>query len=97
METPCTSQRRLDDDPFALTRPPWECARAPQDFLQRSHTPAQQGLLQEPCTPPIPLEGVGEARGRLSTPDERARQCSRARLPRTTNRSGGVTLPSDQC
>ena len=54
---------------------------------------APPGRRQEPCTPPMPLAVLGEARGRFSTPDERARRCSRALCPRTTHRDGGVTLP----
>ena len=37
---------------------------------------------------------LGEARGRLYTPDELARKFSRALFPRTTNRYGCVTLHS---
>ena len=66
-----------------------------QDFLQLYNTTAQQGLLKEQCKPPIPLEVLGEARGRRYTPDALERKCSRALLPRITNRDGCVTLPSD--
>src|SRR5882724_964479 len=94
METHCNIQRRLYDYQFALTRTPWECERAHQDFLQLYHTTAPQGLLKEQFTPPIPLAVLGEARGRFYTPDELARRFSRALFPRTTNRYGCVTLQS---
>src|SRR5881398_3685409 len=84
METHFNIQRRLYDYQFSLTRTPWEFERAHQDFLQLYNTTAHQGLLKEQFTPPIPLEVLGEARGRLSTPDELARKFSRALFPRTT-------------
>src|SRR5438132_3885189 len=84
----------LYDYQFSLTRTPWEFERAHQDFLQLYNTTAHQGLLKEQFTPPIPLEVLGEARGRLYTPDELARKFSRALFPRTTNRYGCVTLHS---
>jgi len=71
-----------------------EFERAHQAFLQLYNATAHQGLLKEQFTPPIPLEVLGEARGRLSTPDELARKFSRALFPRTTNRYGCVTLHS---
>jgi hypothetical protein len=64
-ETPCNLQRRLYDYQWALTRTPLACERAHQAFLQLDNTTAPQGLLQEQCTPPSPLEVLGEARGRL--------------------------------
>ena len=94
METHFNIQRRLYDYQFSLTRTPLEFERAHQDFLQLYNTTAHQGLLKEKFTPPIPLEVLGEARGRLSTPDELARKFSRALFPRTTNRYGCVTLHS---
>jgi transposase InsO family protein len=97
MESPCNIQRRLDDYPVSLTRPPPEFEPAPQDFLQLYTTTAPQGLLHEKFQPPLPLEVFGAANGRLDTPDELERKFSRALLPRTTNRYGGVTLPSYHC
>ena len=94
METHFNIQRRLYDYQFSLTRTPLEFERAHQDFLQLYNTTAHQGLLKEKFTPPIPLEVLGEARGRLSTPDELARKFSRALFPRTTNGYGCVTLHS---
>src|SRR5262249_46839022 len=94
METPFNIQRRWYDDQCSLTRTPLEVQQAHQDFLQLYNTTAHQGLLKEPCTPPIPLEVLGEAQGRLLPPDELARKFSRALFPRTTNRYGCVTLQS---
>src|SRR5882724_13489783 len=78
METHFNIQRRLYDYQFSLTRTPLEFERAHQDFLQLYNTTAHQGLLKEKFTPPIPLEVLGEARGRLYTPDELERKFSRA-------------------
>jgi hypothetical protein len=97
LETPGHIQRRWYAAPWALTPTPWECARAHQDLLQLSHTPAPQGLRTEQCTPPIPLAVLGAARGRRSTPAALARQCSRALLPRTTHRYGCVPWHREQC
>jgi hypothetical protein len=55
---------------------------------------AHQGLLEEPFASPLPLDGLGEATGRLYTPVELERQFSRALFPRITNRYGCVTLHS---
>jgi hypothetical protein len=84
----------LYDYQFSLTRTPLEFEQAHQDFLQLYNTTAHQGLLKEQFTPPIPLEVLGEAKGRLLPPDELARKFSRALFPRTTNRYGCVTLHS---
>jgi transposase InsO family protein len=94
METHFNIQRRLYDYQFALARTPVEFEQAHQDFLQLYNTTAQQGLLKEQCKPPIPLEVLGEARGRRYTPDELERKFSRALFPRITNRYGCVTLHS---
>jgi transposase InsO family protein len=94
IETHFNIQRRLYDYQFSLTQTPLEFERAHQAFLQLYNTTAHQGLLKEKFTPPIPLEVLGEARGRLYTPDELARKFSRALFPRTTNRYGCVTLHS---
>jgi hypothetical protein len=94
METHCNLQRRLDDDQFSLTRTPLEFEQAHQDFLQLSNTTAHQGLRREPFQPPLPLAGLGEAQGRVWTPDDRARKVARALCPRTTKRYGCVTWHS---
>ena len=51
-------------------------------------------MLQEDFDPPIPLLVLGEAKGRMYTPDELTRKFSHALFPRTTNRYGCVTLHS---
>jgi transposase InsO family protein len=92
METHFNIQRRLYDYQFALTRTPLEFEQAHQRFLQLYNTTAHQGLRKEEFDPPIPLEVLGAARGRLYTPDELERKFARALFPRTTNRYGCVTL-----
>ena len=64
METHCNIQRRVYDYQFSLTQTPLEFEQAHQRFLQLYTTTAHQGLLQEKCERPIPLDVLGEARGR---------------------------------
>ena len=92
MESHFNIQRRLYDDQFSWTRTPLEFEQAHQDFLHLYNTTAHQGLLHEKFQPPIPLEVLGEAKGRLYTPDELERKFARALFPRTSNRYGCVTL-----
>jgi transposase InsO family protein len=94
MESHFNIQRRLYDYQFSLTRTSLEFEQAHQDFLQLYNTTAHHGLLQEKFQPPIPLEVLGEAKGRLYTPDALERKFARALFPRTTNRYGCVTLHS---
>ena len=94
MESHFNIQRRLYDYQFSLTRTPLEFEQVHQDFLQLYNTTAHHGLLQEKFQPPIPLQVLGEAKGRLFSPDDLARKFSRALFPRTTNRYGCVTLHS---
>lgn len=94
METHFNIQRRLYDYQFALTRTPLEFEQAHQRFIELYNTTAHQGLLKEQWASPIPLDVLGEAQGRLYTPDELARKFAHALLPRTTNRYGCVTLHS---
>ena len=96
METHFNIQRRLYDYQFSLTQTPLEFEQAHQRFLQLYNTTAHQGLLKEKFARPIPLDVLGEARGRLYTPDELERKFSHALFPRTTNRYGCVTLHSYQ-
>ena len=96
-ETHFNIQRRLYDYQFALTQTPLEFEQAHQRFLQLYNTTAHQGLLKEKFERPIPLDVLGEARGRLYTLDELERKFSHALFPRTTNRDGCVTLHSYQC
>jgi hypothetical protein len=58
------------------------------------NTTAHQGLLKEHFDPPIPLQVLGQAKGRFYTPDELTRKFSRALFPRITNPYGCVTLHS---
>jgi transposase len=94
MESHFNIQRRLYDYQFSLTQTPLEFEQVHRDFIQLYNTTAHQGLLKEKFKPPIPLEVLGEAKGRLYTPDELERKFSRALFPRTTNRYGCVTLHS---
>ena len=94
METHFNIQRRLYDYQFSLTQTPAEFEQAHQAFMHTYNTTAHQGLLKEQFTPPIPLEVLGEAKGRLYTPDELAQRFVQVLFPRTTNQYGGVTLHS---
>jgi Helix-turn-helix domain/Integrase core domain len=94
METHFNIQRRLYDYQFALTTTPAELEQAHQAFLQTYNTTAHEGLLNEGFSPPVPLQVLGEAKGRLYTLEELSRQFSRAVFPRTTNQYGCVTLHS---
>ena len=94
METHFNVQRRLYDYQFSLSRTPIEFEQAHRHFLELYNSTAHQGLLQEKFEPPIPLQVLGEAKGRLYTIEELERRFSRALFPRTTNRYGCVTLHS---
>lgn len=94
METHFNIQRRLYDYQFSLTRMPAEFEQIHQTFMETYNTTAHQGLLKDQFDPPIPLQVLGQAKGRLYTPDELTRNFSRALFPRTTNLYGCVTLHS---
>jgi transposase InsO family protein len=94
METHFNIQRRLYDYQFSLARTPAELEWRHQAFIQLYNTTAHQGLLTDRRLPPIPIEVLGAARGRLYAPDELARHFSHALFPRTTDRHGCVTLHS---
>src|SRR5438477_6634184 len=94
METHFNVQRRLYDYQFSLSTTPLEFEQAHQTFMELYNTTAHQGLLKDRCDPPIPLVVLGEAKGRLYTPEELTRKFSRALFPRTTNPYGCVTLHS---
>jgi hypothetical protein len=51
-------------------------------------------LSEDGLHPPIPVEVLGQAKGRLYTPGDLARRFSSALFPRTTNQYGCVTLHS---
>jgi transposase len=94
METHFNVQRRLYDYQFSLTQTPAEFEQVHQTFLHTYNTTAHQGLLKEAFDPPIPLQVLGEAKGRMYTPDELTHKFSQALFPRTTNHHGCVTLHS---
>jgi hypothetical protein len=97
METHLNVQRRFYDDPFSLTTTPAEFAQVHRACMETSNTTAHQGLLKDQGDPPIPLQVLGQAKGRLYTPDELTRKFARALFPRTTNRYGCVTVHSYHC
>jgi hypothetical protein len=84
----------LYDYQFSLSRTPIEFEQAHRRFLELYNSTAHYGLLQEKFEPPIPLEVLGEAKGRLYSLEELDRKFSRALFPRTTNGYGCVTLHS---
>jgi Homeodomain-like domain/Integrase core domain len=94
METHFNIQRRLYDYQFSLCRTPIEFEEAHRRFLELYNSTAHWGLLKEKFEPPIPLEVLGEAKGRFYSLEELERKFSRALFPRTTNRYGCVTLHS---
>jgi len=94
METHFNIQRRLYDYQFSLTTTPAEFEQAHQAFMTTYNTTAHEGLLHDGFRPPVPLRVLGEAKGRMYTPEELARRFSRALFPRTTNQYGCVTLHS---
>ena len=82
METHFNIQRRLYDYQFSLARTPAELEQRHQAFIQTYNTTAHQGLLKDQRLPPIPVEVLGAAKGRVYTPeDELARHFSQARVP----------------
>jgi transposase/transposase InsO family protein len=94
METHFNIQRRLYDYQFSLSNTPAELEQIHQTFMQTYNTTAHQGLLKDGFDRPIPIEVLGEAKGRIYSQAELARKFSRALFPRTTNRYGCVTLHS---
>jgi hypothetical protein len=94
METHFNIQRRLYDYQFSLARTPAELEQRHQAFMQTYNTTAHQGLLKDRRLPPIPVEVLGTAKGRLYTLEALARHFSQAVFPRMTNRYGCVTLHS---
>ena len=94
METHFNIQRRVYDYQFSLARSPMELEQRHQAFIQTYNTTAHQGLLQDQRLPPMPVEVLGAAKGRIYAEDELAHGFSQALFPRTTNRHGCVTLHS---
>ena len=91
-ETHFNIQRRLYDYQFSLTTTPWELEPRHQAFIQTSNTTAHQGLLREQFTPPMPLEVLGAAPGKIYPEEELSRKFDRHLFPRSTHQYGCVTL-----
>src|SRR2546428_4852524 len=76
METHFNIQRRLYDYQFSLTTTPAGFEQAHQTFMETYNTTAPEGLLKDGVHPPVPLQVLGQAKGRLYTPEELARRIS---------------------
>jgi hypothetical protein len=94
METHVNIQRRLYDYQFSLVRTPAALEQVHRVFIQTYTTMADQGFLHDQRLPPIPVEVLGEAKGRTYPRDELAHRFSQALFPRTTNQHSCVTLHS---
>ena len=94
VETHFNIQRRLYDYQFSLAQTPLALEQRHPAFIQTYNTTAHQGLLRDQRLPPIPVEVLGEAKGRVYTQEELARCFSHALFPRMTNQYGCVTLHS---
>jgi len=92
METHFNIQRRLYDYQFSLTTTPAAFEQAHQTFMATYNTTAHQGLLNTQFNPPIPLQVLGEAKGRIYSAEELNRLFAYDLFPRTTNAYGCVTL-----
>ena len=92
METHFNIQRRLYDYQFSLTTTPAAFEQAHQTFMATYNTTAHQGLLNDQLTPPIPLQVLGEAKGRIYRAEELNRLFAHDLFPRTTNTYGCVSL-----
>jgi hypothetical protein len=95
METHFTIQRRWSDYQCSLARTPAAFEQAHLAFMATSNSTAHQGLLNDGVDPPIPLQVLGKAQGRLSSAEALTRHVAHDLLPRTTNPYGCVTLPHD--
>jgi hypothetical protein len=94
METHFNIQRRLYDYQFSLAPTPAALEQMHQAFIRTYNTTAHQGLLRDRRLPPMPVEVLGAAQGRVYAQDELTRHFSQALVLRTTNRYGCVTLHS---
>jgi hypothetical protein len=92
METHFNVQRRLYDYQFSLTTTPAAFEQAHHAFMATYNTTAHQGLLNDRFDPPIPLQVLGEAKGRIYSAEELNRHFAHDLFPRMTNRYGCVTL-----
>ena len=79
---------------LALARTPSDLEQRHQAFIHLYNTTAHQGLLADQRLPPIPVEVLGTAQGRLYAPEVLAEKFAHAFFPRITNRYGCVTLHS---
>ena len=70
VETHFNIQRRLYDYQFSLVHTPAALERQHQAFIRTYNTTAHQGLLRDQRLPPIPVEVLGAAKGRMSAPEE---------------------------
>ena len=95
IETPCNIQRRLYAYQCSLARPPSDLEQRHQAFIHPYNTTAHQGLRTDQRLPPIPVEVLGTAPGRRDPQEVLGEKFAYAFFPRTTNRSGCVTLPRD--
>jgi hypothetical protein len=95
IETHFNIQRRLYDYQFSLARPAGDLEQRHQAFIHTYNTMAPQGLLTDQRLPPIPVEVLGAAQGRRYAQEVLVEKFAPALCPRTTNRYGGVTWPSD--
>jgi transposase InsO family protein len=75
-------QRRLYDYQFSLTTTPLALEQRHQAFIHTYNTTAHQGLLKEQFTPPLPLEVLGAAKGRVYTEQELSRKFDHHLFPR---------------
>jgi transposase InsO family protein len=92
METHFNIQRRLYAYQFSLAQTPVAFEQCHRDFILTYNTTAHQGLVHDRRHPPIPIEVLGEAKGRLYTPEDLTRHFSQAVFPLATNRYGCVRL-----
>jgi hypothetical protein len=84
----------LYDYQFSLTTTPLAFEQRHQAFIRAYNTTAHQGLLKERFTPPLPLQVLGAATGRVYTEKELSRRLDQHLFPRRTNQYGCVTLHS---
>jgi hypothetical protein len=94
VETHFNIQQRLYDYQFSLTTTPLALEQRHQAFIHTYNTTAHQGLLKEQFTPPLPLEVLVAAKGRVYTEQELSRKFDHHLFPRRTNQYGCVILHS---
>jgi len=82
----------LYDYQFSLTTTPAAFEQAHHAFMATYNTTAHQGLLNDRFDPPIPLQVLGKATGRIYSAEELNRHFAHDLFPRTTNPYGCVTL-----